>query len=45
MKKIFCTFAFTLLLVIRTSGQVDIDIPLIVTDGTVYTYIWQLVWI
>ena len=28
MKKIFYTFAFTLLLVIRTSGQVDFDIPL-----------------
>ena len=34
MKKIFCTFSFTLLLVVRTSGQVDVNIPLIVTDGT-----------
>jgi hypothetical protein len=38
MKKIFCTFVFTLLLVIRTSGQVDIDIPLDVTDGSYITH-------
>jgi hypothetical protein len=34
MKKIFITFSFTILLIVRISGQVDVDIPLIVSDGT-----------
>ncbi len=35
MKKIFITFSFTLLFITKISGQVDINIPLIVTDGTI----------
>ena len=34
MKKIFFTACFVILFVIKIFGQAQIDIPLIVTDGT-----------